>query len=35
MTTALAAHVPGAVVDTVRVALRDDGTNKRARLELS
>ena len=35
MTTALAAHHPGAVVDTVRVALRDDGTNKRARLELS
>lgn len=35
MTTALASHHPGAVVDTVRVALRDDGTNKRARLELS
>ena len=35
MTTALAAHHPGVVVDTVRVALRDDGTNKRARLELT
>jgi hypothetical protein len=35
MTTALAAHHPGAVVDTVRVALRDDGTNRRARLELT
>ena len=35
MTTALATHHPGAVVDTVRVAFRDDGTNKRARLELT
>jgi aminoglycoside phosphotransferase (APT) family kinase protein len=35
MTTALAAHHPGAVVDRVRVALRDDGTNRRARLELT
>jgi aminoglycoside phosphotransferase (APT) family kinase protein len=35
MTTALAAHHAGAVVDTVRVALRDDGTNKRARLALT
>ncbi len=35
MTTALAAHHPGAVVDDVRVALRDDGTNRRARLELT
>jgi hypothetical protein len=35
MTTALADHHPGAVVDNVRVALRDDGTNKRARLELT
>jgi len=35
MTTALGASHPGAVVDRVRVALRDDGTNRRARLELS
>jgi aminoglycoside phosphotransferase (APT) family kinase protein len=35
MTTALAAHHAGAVVDRVRVALRDDGTNRRARLELT
>lgn len=35
MTTALATHHPGAVVDGVRVALRDDGTNRRARLELT
>jgi aminoglycoside phosphotransferase (APT) family kinase protein len=35
MTAALAAHHPGAVVDDVRVALRDDGTNRRARLELT
>lgn len=35
MTTAVARHHPGAVVDGVNVALRDDGTNKRARLELS
>jgi Phosphotransferase enzyme family len=35
MTTVLAGHCPGARVDGVRVALRDDGTNKRARLELT
>ena len=35
LTTALAAQHPGAVVDRVRVALRDDGTNRRARLELT
>jgi aminoglycoside phosphotransferase (APT) family kinase protein len=35
MTTALTGHHPGAVVDDVRVALRDDGTNKRARLALT
>jgi aminoglycoside phosphotransferase (APT) family kinase protein len=35
MTTALSARHPGATVDTVKVALRDDGTNKRARLELT
>ena len=35
MTTALSPRHPGAVVDGVRVALRDDGTNKRARLELT
>jgi aminoglycoside phosphotransferase (APT) family kinase protein len=35
MTAALAGHHPGAVVDHVRVALRDDGTNKRARLQLT
>ncbi len=35
MTNALASHHPGAVVDSVRVALRDDGTNKRARLGLT
>jgi hypothetical protein len=35
MTRALAAHHPGAAVEGVRVALRDDGTNRRARLELT
>lgn len=35
MTNALASHHAGAVVDSVRVALRDDGTNKRARLGLT
>jgi aminoglycoside phosphotransferase (APT) family kinase protein len=35
MTSALAGRHPGAVVDGVRVALRDNGTNRRARLELS
>lgn len=34
MTSALAQHFPGAEVDDVRVALRDDGTNRRARLAL-
>lgn len=35
MTSALAQHFPGAEVTQVRVALRDDGTNRRARLALS
>jgi hypothetical protein len=35
MTAALARDYPGATVDGVRVALRDDGTNRRARLELT
>jgi Phosphotransferase enzyme family len=35
MTSALSQHFPGAEVDEVRVALRDDGTNRRARLALS
>ncbi|ODQ87132.1 phosphotransferase [Mycolicibacterium holsaticum] len=35
MTAALARNHPGAVVDTVTVALRDDGTNRRARLALT
>ncbi|BBX15587.1 aminoglycoside phosphotransferase [Mycolicibacterium duvalii] len=35
MTSALAPHFPGAEVDDVRVTLRDDGTNRRARLALS
>src|SRR6188472_3484090 len=35
MTSALGSHHAGAVVDTERVALRDDGTNKRARLALT
>ncbi|HEY5840498.1 MAG TPA: phosphotransferase [Mycobacterium sp.] len=34
MTTALADHFPGARVDDVAVVLRDDGTNRRARLQL-
>ena len=34
MTTALAGHFPGARVDDVAVVLRDDGTNRRARLQL-
>lgn len=34
MTAALATHHPGAEVDTVTVDLRDDGTNRRARLGL-
>ena len=35
MTAALAQEIPGAVVDTVTVAMRDDGTNRRARLALT
>ncbi|HEX2283483.1 MAG TPA: phosphotransferase [Mycobacterium sp.] len=35
MTAALAGHFPGATVDGVTVALRDDGTNRRARLKLT
>ncbi|WP_099038681.1 phosphotransferase [Mycobacterium neglectum] len=35
MTAALARHHPEAVVDGVSVVLRDDGTNKRARLALT
>jgi hypothetical protein len=34
MTAALAGHFPGAQVDDVAVVLRDDGTNRRARLRL-
>ena len=34
MTAVLGQHFPGATVDAVRVALRDDGTNRRARLAL-
>ena len=35
MTTALAGHFPGVQVDDVAVVLRDDGTNRRARLALT
>jgi hypothetical protein len=35
MTAALAAHFPGVQVGDVAVALRDDGTNRRARLKLT
>ncbi|MCV7224279.1 phosphotransferase [Mycolicibacterium elephantis] len=35
MTAALARDHPGAAVDSVTVALRDDGTNRRARLALT
>ena len=35
MSAALAEHHPDAVVDEVAVELRDDGTNRRARLALS
>ena len=35
MTSVLAQHFPGAVVSDVRVALRDDGTNRRARLAVT
>lgn len=31
----LAAHYPGATVSDVAIDLRDDGTNRRARLRLS
>jgi len=35
MSSALAAHHPGALVEAVTVVLRDDGTNRRARLGLA
>jgi len=35
MTAALAGHFPGVEVDDVAVVLRDDGTNRRARLQLT
>lgn len=35
MTVALSKHFPGATVSDVAVVLRDDGTNRRARLKLS
>jgi hypothetical protein len=35
MTAALAERQPGAVVDAVTVAMRDDGTNRRARLAVT
>jgi hypothetical protein len=35
MTATLAEHHPGTVVDTVSVDMRDDGTNRRARLALT
>ncbi|WP_396926684.1 phosphotransferase [Mycolicibacterium sp.] len=35
MTQALATHYPGATVSDVAIDLRDDGTNRRARLRLS
>jgi hypothetical protein len=35
MTTALAEHHPGAVVTAVTVGMRDDGTNRSARLALT
>ena len=35
MTAALAERHPGAIVDAVTVAMRDDGTNRRARLALT
>ncbi len=35
MTAVLGKHFPGATVDAVTVALRDDGTNRRARLALT
>ncbi|MGB8403011.1 MAG: aminoglycoside phosphotransferase, partial [Mycobacterium sp.] len=34
MTAALRSHHPGAVVESVSVGMRDDGTNRRARLRL-
>lgn len=35
LTSALSAHHPGAVVDNVTVDMRDDGTNRRARLAIT
>src|SRR3954447_14042073 len=35
MSTALSDHHPGATVEDVTLLLRDDGTNRRARLALS
>ena len=35
MTAALAGRHPGAVVDAVTVDMRDDGTNRRARLAVT
>lgn len=35
MSAVLARHFPGATVESVRVDLRDDGTNRRARLRLT
>jgi hypothetical protein len=35
MTAALSTHFPGATVSQVAIVLRDDGTNRRARLELT
>lgn len=35
MTAALADHHPGAVVDRVTIDMRDDGTNRRARLSVT
>jgi hypothetical protein len=35
MTAALAGYFPGATVSDVAVVLRDDGTNRRARLALT
>ena len=35
MTAALADHFPGVEVDDVALVLRDDGTNRRARLQLT
>ena len=35
LTAALAEHHPGAVVDRVTIDMRDDGTNRRARLAVT